>query len=129
MSTNTSISSFPNTYYPASQAYVNSGSTSIILGSVNYGSTPISSGDILLVIQMQGAQINATNNANYGDGTGTGRGYLNNSALLAGNMEYVVASNSVPLTGGTLNVASPLIKSYKNTPFGTETRDSAPTHD
>jgi len=120
MNSTTYLNSNSNTYYPAVQAIVNSGSSSIVLDAVTYGSTPISSGDILLVIQMQGTQINATNTSSYGDGTGTGSGYLNNGSLLAGNMEYVVASNSVPLTGGTLNVASPLIKSYKNTPFGTD---------
>ena len=32
-------------------------------------------------------------------------GYLNNGQLLAGNMEYVVASNNVSMGGGTLNLA------------------------
>src|SRR5882762_8411078 len=76
----TSISSVPNTYYPANQSNVNAGSFSIALGTVTYGATPISAGDALLVIQMQGAQINSTNTSNYGDGSGTGRGYLNNGA-------------------------------------------------
>jgi len=67
---------------PAVQAIVNSGSSSIVLDAVTYGSTPISSGDILLVIQMQGSQINATNTSSYGSGTGTGSGYLSNSSLL-----------------------------------------------
>lgn len=112
--------SYPNTYFPASQSNVPAGSTSIVLGAVTYGSTPISAGDILLIIQMQGAQINSSNNSNYGAGTGTGGGYLSNSRLLAGNMEYVVASNSVPTGGGTLNLVSGLVNSYANTPFGTD---------
>src|SRR5260221_9829899 len=112
--------SSPNTYFPASQVNVPAGSTSIGLGAVTYGSTPISAGDILLIIQMQGAQINSSNSNNYGAGTGTGGGYLSNSQLLAGNMEYVVASNSVSTGGGTLNLVSGLVNSYKNTPFGTD---------
>ncbi len=116
----TNINSYPGTYFPASQANVPAGSTSITLGATTYGSTPISPGDILLIIQMQGAQLNANNNSNYGAGTGTGGGYLNNGQLLAGNMEYIVASNSVSTGGGTLNIASGLVNSYKNTPYGTD---------
>lgn len=114
----TSISTYPNTYFPANQASVPAGTTTIALGSVTYGTTAISSGDIILIIQMQGSQINATNTSAYGDGSTTGSGYLNNSSLLAGNMEYAIASNSVPLTGGTLTLASGLVNSYQNTPFG-----------
>jgi len=114
VNSNKSINTYPNTYYPAGQATVNVGSTSIVLGSSVYGATPISAGDPLLIIQMQGAQINAVNNINYGDGTGIGRGYLGNSALLAGNMEFVVATNSVGLSGGTLNISSATTKAYKN---------------
>ncbi|HEX9514436.1 MAG TPA: T9SS type A sorting domain-containing protein [Puia sp.] len=114
------INAYPNTFYRAMQATVNAGSSSILLDSAIYGTTPISSGDILLVIQMQGAQINALNTSTYGDGSGSGSGYLNNSNLLAGNMEYVVASNSVPLIGGTVNLVSPLVNSYRSTPFGTD---------
>ena len=116
----TSISGYPNTYFPAGQSNLPAGSTSIVLNAPTYGSTPISAGDILLIIQMQGAQINSSNNSNYGAGTGTGSGYLSNSQLLAGNMEYVVASNSVSISGGTLNLVSGLANSYQNTPFGTD---------
>ena len=116
----TNINSFPNTYYPASQANVAAGSTSVILGAVTNGTTPISSGDIVLIIQMQGAQINNTNSSRYGDGAGIGGGYLNNANLLAGAMEYAVASNNVPLTGGTLNLVSALGNSYQNTAYGTD---------
>lgn len=117
---NKSINTYPNTYYPAGQNIVTAGSFSIGLGAATYGSTPISSGDALLVIQMQGAQINSSNTANYGNGTGTGSGYLSNSALVAGRMEFVLAANSVPLSGGTLNIVSALANSYQNTPFGTD---------
>jgi hypothetical protein len=99
---------------------VNAGATSITLGAVTYGTTPISSGDVLLIMQMQGAQINSSNNSNYGDGTGNGYGYLNNGNLLAGNMEYVVATNNVPLSGGTLSISSGLTKAYKNAAFSTD---------
>jgi len=122
LSAASNINSYPNTYFPASQATVNAGATSITLGPVTYGSTPITAGDILLIIQMQGAQINSNNSAKYGSGTNSngGTGYLNNSSLLAGNMEYMVATNNVPLTGGTLNLLSGLTNNYQNSPFGTD---------
>src|SRR5215469_12216314 len=104
-----SINSSPNTYYPGRQGHVVAGTKSFSISAATSGTTPISAGDILLIIQMQGAQINSTNSSSYGDGTGIGSGYFNNSALLAGNMEYIVAANSVPLTGGTLNVTTGIV--------------------
>jgi len=55
------FSATANTYFAGSQATVNAGSTSIVLGAAGYGTTPISASDILLIIQMQGAQITSTN--------------------------------------------------------------------
>ncbi len=103
----TTISSYPNTYFPAGQNTLNSGSTTISLGKVTYGTTPISKGDVVLVIQMQGTQIDTVNSNLYGSGAGTGNGYLNNANMLAGNMEFAVANSSVPLTGGSLSLVSP----------------------
>lgn len=112
-----------NTYYPGTQASVGAGATSIVLGSASalgYGTIPINTYDIVLVIQMQGAQINSTNGATYGNGSGTGSGYLNNAQLMAGQMEYAVAGNAVSLTGGTLTLQSGLTHSYKNVNYSTD---------
>ncbi|HWK05898.1 MAG TPA: hypothetical protein VNS58_19790 [Puia sp.] len=117
--TTTTITSFPNTYYPGQQALVSAGSTSVVIGAATHGSTPINIGDVLLIIQMQGAQINATNGSVYGDGV-SGSGYLANSQLLAGNMEYVVATNAVPLSGGTLSLLAPTVNQYKSAAFTTD---------
>lgn len=115
------ISSNPDTYYPGLDNIINTGGKSITLGAASFGSTPIASGDLLLIIQMQGAQINSTNTTSYGSGTaGSSKGYLNNGALLAGNMEYVVATNAVPLTGGTLSLLNGTVNSYKNAAYGTD---------
>jgi len=116
------LSSFPNTYYPAGQSTVAAGSTSIVLSGVpsGYGTTPISAGDVLLIIQMQGAQIRSINNGAYGANGGAGNGYLVNTNLLAGYMEYVVASNSVPLTGGTLSITTGTVHAYQSSSFGTD---------
>jgi len=119
----TTLYSYPNTYYPALQATVNVGATSLVIGNAStsgYGATPIAAYDIVLIIQMQGAQLNAVNTASYGDGTGTGSGYLNNTNLMAGHMEYAVAMNAVPLTGGTLSLQTGLTYAYKNSAFGTD---------
>lgn len=115
-----SIGAYANTYYPGSQAAVAAGATSITVGASGYGTTPISKYDIVLIIQMQGAQINSANTANYGAGTGTGSGYLNNAQLMAGRMEYAVAANNVSLAGGTLTLQTALTNSYKNANFGTD---------
>lgn len=108
------ISTFPNTYYPATQASAPSGSNTITLGPAGYGTAQINSGDVLLIIQMQGAYFTSVNSSYYGDSTGIGNGYRNDANLLAGNMEFVVASNSVPTSGGTLTLKSNLTNSYKN---------------
>jgi len=116
-----SISSYPNTFYPANQTNLAAGATKIKLSAATLGSDDINAGDILLVIQMQGAQINSTNTSSYGDGTGVGSGYLTNSSMLAGTMEYVIASSSIPASsGGMLNITTGLVNSYKNAPFGTD---------
>ena len=113
----TTITSNANTYYAAQQAMVSAGSTSIDIGAATYGTSAIGAGDVLLIIQMQGAQINAANDNTYGDGV-SGSGYMNNAELYAGNMEYVIANNSVPLTGGTLTLQTGTVNNYKKAAFG-----------
>ncbi|MBU1371538.1 MAG: hypothetical protein KJ820_02215, partial [Bacteroidetes bacterium] len=106
-----------NTYFPLSTtATLTSGSKTIVLNGVppndpnynlSYGVTPIKSGDLILIIQMQDASFDYTNSSLYGAGTATsgpdnlgGTGYtdVGNS----GKFEYVVATSNVPLTGGVL---------------------------
>ncbi len=102
-----------NTYYPSPTSANASGST-IPVGAVTNiesASTPISTGDLLLIIQMQDASINSSNNSNYGDGTGTGSGFTSGRA---GFYEYVVATNSVSTTGGTITIAGSLSRTYRS---------------
>lgn len=122
LSTPVSINSNPNTYYPGIDATVAAGALSITLGASGSGTVPIATGDLLLLIQMQGAQINSANTNSYGDGLNGGfaNGYLSNGALAAGNMEYIVSSTTVPLTGGVLTLQQPTVKSYKNAAFSTD---------
>jgi hypothetical protein len=103
-----------NTYYPAT-ASATAGSTSLALGPATGIGTPIASGDLLLVMQMQDAAINANNSDAYGngvsgDGIGTGAAAVNGSGVY----EYVVAANAVPLGGGTLSLPCGITNSYSH---------------
>jgi uncharacterized repeat protein (TIGR01451 family) len=99
------LNSVLNAYYaPSASGVVAAGATTVMLGAVAAGgaSTPIASGDLLLIIQMQDAAINSTNTGAYGDGIAgdpaTGYTALNN----AGNFEFITATNAVATTGGAL---------------------------
>ncbi len=111
------ISGSVNSYFPI-QANTNlaAGAKSIVVSPVpatdpygnNFGTVSIKAGDLILLIQMQDATINATNNNLYGSNNATvgpdglgGTGFTNIGTT--GNFEYVIATNAVPLTGGTLN--------------------------
>ncbi len=111
----TAANTIVNTYYPGT-ASVTSGSKTITVGTSRGASNSIQAGDILLVIQMQGANINSTNSDSYGDGVsgGNASGELS-SGTIAGQFEYAVAVNAVGSTGGTIRLATPLKNSYTNT--------------
>ncbi|MBV9959980.1 MAG: hypothetical protein JO360_16250 [Acidobacteria bacterium] len=107
-----------NTYYPGT-ATANAGATSITLGTSRGAATPIASGNLLLVIQMQDAAINSTNTGAYGDGTAndpaTGYSAVNNT----GRFEFVRATNAVPVGGGTVTIVGTgtgtgLLNTYTN---------------
>src|SRR5437762_417787 len=116
------ITANPGTYFPGLDNILNPGATSITLGVAGSGTTPIGTGDLLLIIQMQGAQINSTNTTGYGDGVsgGASNGYLSNGEMLAGTMEYIVATNNVSLSGGTLTLLNGTVHTYKNSAFGAD---------
>ncbi|MFD2907881.1 beta strand repeat-containing protein, partial [Flavobacterium ardleyense] len=110
------VSSSINTYYPvAGDITLNTGAQSILLGAVapadlygnNFGTIQISTGDLLLIIQIQDAQINYANSPVYGSGLETtgadglgGTGFTDGGST--GVFEYVIATNNVPLAGGNL---------------------------
>jgi Secretion system C-terminal sorting domain len=116
-----------NTYFPGTQASIAAGSTSITVGAIgsgtNFGSTPIAAGDIILIIQMQGAQFtvpSSTLNMLYGSNFGNGIGMISTN-LTAGQMEFAVATNSVPIGGGTLTISAGLTNSYSKVPYSSTT--------
>ncbi len=103
-----------NTYFPvAGDITLAAGSKTVKLAAVppddpygnNFGTKAISAGDMLLIIQMQDASINSSNDNKYGSNNsasgpdnlgGTGFTDLGNSGVF----EYVIATNAVPLSGG-----------------------------
>jgi len=94
-----------NSYYPGT-ASVAAGATSIPVGAATGGPggvpTPIAAGNLLLVIQMQDASINLSNNVAYGNGF-TGQGFT--SLNSAGEYEFVTAQSSVGTGGGSLTIS------------------------
>ncbi|WP_223652265.1 DUF11 domain-containing protein [Hymenobacter psoromatis] len=113
----TGLTTNPNTYYPSTATQtVAAGATSIAVGAAT-GTTNIAAGDLLLIIQMQGADIDATNTDSYGDGVAGGgaNGNLNNANFTAGTYEYVVANSAITATaGGTITLATTLKNGYVN---------------
>src|ERR1700686_2615393 len=99
---------------------VSAGATSIPIGTSTGAATPIASGDLLLVIQMQDAAINSSNTDSYGDGVSgapaSGATSLNNS----GRYEYGVATSaagaSVSIRGA--GAGNGLLNSYTNASAG-----------
>jgi gliding motility-associated-like protein len=118
-----------NTYYPVkSNIRKSPGDTIIQLLAVppvdpfgqGYGTIPITAGDLILVVQMQGADIDYSNSSLYGSNNSIsgpdnlgGTGYVD--LKLVGNYEFVIAKNDVPLTGGDLHICG-LTKYYDNVP-------------
>ena len=111
------ITGVVNTYYPGT-ASVAATATSITLGVATGSSTPITSGDLLIVIQMQDASINSADTNRYGDGVNKdpGSGYTSPNGV--GRYEFVKATNGVLVSGGTLNLqgasSGGLINAYTN---------------
>ncbi len=111
-----------NTYYPGTGT-VAVGATSITVGAPTPGGNPaIAAGDLLLVIQMQGADVNPTNDNTYGDGTASdpANGNRNDAFFTAGRYEYVMATG--PVAAGAVPIFTPLAYAYStaNYPVGAE---------
>jgi uncharacterized repeat protein (TIGR01451 family) len=102
-----SLSGVVNAYYPPSAAgTAAAGTNSIVLGpaAANGAQTNINVGDLLVIIQMQGAQINSTNTTSYGDGI-PGDPFGSTSLGATGVFEFVTATSPTSVTastGGTL---------------------------
>ncbi len=98
--------------------WVGSGSPSIGASSISLGSrraggagNSINAGDLVLIIQMQDADINSANSSAYGSGGTSGAG--STAVNRAGLYEYVVATNSVGAGGGALTFTPALTNNYR----------------
>ncbi|MDX2303906.1 MAG: T9SS type A sorting domain-containing protein [Microscillaceae bacterium] len=110
-----------NSYYPGDASVV-MGSMSIPVSTKRGTADDISNGDLLIVMQMQGVEINITlpdsitdtsgSDGDYADGDGGNdrSGFINNGNYTAGQYEYVVADG--PVTGGLLPIRTALKKTY-----------------
>ena len=93
-----------NTYFPPTTAgTLAAGAISVALGAASGAAKAIAAGDLLLIIQMQGAAINSTNTSSYGHGVPGDPASGSTSLGSSGLFEFVTATNAVPVTGGTLN--------------------------
>jgi uncharacterized repeat protein (TIGR01451 family) len=112
-----------NTYFPPGvTGTLASASTSVQLGAAAAAGsqTPIATGDLLLIIQTQGATLNITNTGAYGDGIPGDPGAGSTGLGSSGLFEFVTATSAVPATGGTLTFKGTgptggLLNSYSNT--------------
>ena len=93
-----------NAYWPGAGS-PGVASTSISLGPRSGAAETIEAGDLLLVIQIQGADIDGTQSGTYGNGVAgePGQGALA-SNFQAGTYEYVIAQSTVGAGGGTVTV-------------------------
>ena len=101
-----------NSYFPPDDGTYGFTSCSIGLGTRRGAAIDLEEGDLVMVMQMQCADINTPNTANYGGNDGTGRGYSDSSgSCLAGQYEYVVAGPDTDNTSLDLSL-TPLVGTY-----------------
>lgn len=105
-----------NTYYPGASDVL-AGATSLTVGSIDSrgNATPLATGDLILIIQMQGADIDVSNTDSYGDNVAgaPASGYVNTN-LYAGNYEYNTIAS---VAGSTINLSYTLANNYYNQNF------------
>jgi hypothetical protein len=113
-------SSSVNSYYPGLGSPLKGASTLTIGAIDGRGSaTALASGDLVMIIQMQGALYDTTNSSSYGSGSaGPSSGYLA-SALTAGTNEFNTVTSMV---AGTLILQYPLSNNYYTTSFSSASK-------
>ncbi len=113
-----------NQYYAVSNQATTAGTTNqIILPRFNLGyggsTAAINNGDLLLIVQMQGAEIDGSNTTSYGSGLAGApvNGNLNNTNFTAGRYEYAIASGyNAPKNNsdGSVTLSAALRNAYSN---------------
>ncbi|MCC7249896.1 MAG: DUF11 domain-containing protein [Lysobacter sp.] len=108
------ISGIVNTYWTPANGTFNAGSTTIALSGQRGAVATLAPGDLVLVIQMQCANINTANSLLYGDGAAgePASGYSDPAgSCLAGRYQFVRAGTGT--TNASLNLTgSPLTATY-----------------
>ena len=108
-----------NSYYPGplgGLTVVPAGMTMMPVDDTAAIGTPIAAGDLVMIIQMQGAEIDTggegTVGGDYGDGPGLSdrRGTLDNLEFLAGSYELNIAAG--PVMGGVLPLRDATVNRY-----------------
>jgi len=116
-----SLTAAPNTYFlptnsPAAGTKTISLSATTLSGTgVANGGAALAPGDMVLIVQMQGATINSNNDDTYGDGVAGPSGNGNTATTFtAGRYEYgFVASGTVtPGTAGSITLRDNLLNTY-----------------
>ncbi|MFK7888970.1 MAG: hypothetical protein AB8G16_19095 [Gammaproteobacteria bacterium] len=100
-----------NAYWPGT-SNPGTGTTTLVLGSGRGASTPIATGDLILIMQMQDANINSSNSGSYGDGVGGDPASGSTALRRSGRFEFARAASSVGLGGGTLTLTDPTQFNY-----------------
>jgi len=134
------LAGIKNDYWPGTLTPA-AGATSLVVGARaagGAGTTTIAAGDLLIVMQMQDAAFDTTNDETYGEGTGSTRATGTGSGAAttlnnAGRWEYVVATNAVSAAGGTLNFSGGgssggLLYNYTSQTFATTTTQGQRTY-
>lgn len=107
-----------NTYYQGN-GNLTAGATSLTLGAASGAAGTVTTGDLLLVIQMQGADINTNDDERYGNGTGTAGNRPDTTASqangytalnLAGGYEYLRVTAA---TGTAITFTPALANAYQ----------------
>lgn len=101
--TNCTLSGVINDYWQGSGSTA-AGATSVTLGAQRAGGagSTIAVGDLVLLIQMQDADINVTNTTSYGSGAAANNGTGSTALNSAGRYQYVRATSAVGAAGGAL---------------------------
>lgn len=108
-----------NSYYPGPEGgltVVPAGMTMLPVDDTASVGAPIAAGDLVLIVQMQGAEIDTggegTVGGDYGDGPGLSdrRGTLDNADFLAGLYEFNIAAG--PVVGGVLPLRDATVNRY-----------------
>ncbi len=134
------LTGIKNDYWPGSTTSVATGATTFNVGARAAGAAGINinAGDLVIVMQMQDAAFDTTNDETYGEGTGSTRATGTGSGAAtslnnAGRWEYVVATNTVTGAAGAFTftgggAGGGLLYSYTNQPFASTTTQGQRTY-